>query len=287
MEAVERKYLTEEDLESSWTPDLYFAKHKEAAESILVLDDMCQHGYKVPELTDGMTSAQTRAALVTVANFHAATVALQHKEGKNLQEEFPYLLSVDQSVESFNCLVERGLPLLLKFLESRKDQAQVREGLTRYSGPRAAQVLREVLAPSDKLNTLVHCDFWCNNLLFKEVEDAAARCCIIDWQMVMYGRPAIDVALLLTTSLEPAERRKHGSELLAAYWDAFMARLSKFGIESKALKYTKQDLEADFRAAQAMAALVVVGSVDIALGTPGREERVLNLLADLLEQGVL
>lgn len=247
---------------------------------------MCQHGYKVPELTEGMTPVQTRSALVTLANFHAATVALQLKEGKTLTEEFPYLLSVDQAVESFNCLVERGLPLLLKFLESRKDEAEVREGLTRYSGPRAAQVLREVLAPSDKLNTLVHCDFWCNNLLFKE-EDTSTRCCVIDWQMVMYSRPAIDVALLITTSLCPDERRKHGSDLLSAYWDSFTARLAKFGIEGEAIKYTKEDLESDYKAAQAMAALVVVGSVDIALGTPAREERVLNLLSDLMKQGVL
>ncbi|XP_050687158.1 uncharacterized protein LOC126993077 isoform X2 [Eriocheir sinensis] len=286
VEAVERKYLTEEDLDASWTPDLYYAKHKEATESILVLDDMCQHGYKVPELTEGMSPAQTRSALVMLANFHAATVALQLKEGKTLTEEFPYLLSMDQAVESFNCLVERGLPLLLKFLESRKDQAEVREGLTRYSGPRAAQVLREVLAPSDKLNTLVHCDFWCNNLLFKE-DDSNTRCCIIDWQMVMFSRPAIDVAFLITTSLCPDERRKHGRDLLSTYWDSFMARLSKFGIEDKAIKYTKEDLEADYKSAQAMAALVVVGSVDIALGTPAREDRALNLLADLMKEGVL
>lgn len=251
-----------------------------------VLDDMCQHGYKMPDLTEGMTPAQIRCALVTLANFHAATVALHLKEGKTLTEEFPYLLSVDQAVESFNCLVERGLPLLLKFLESRKDQAEVREGLTRYSGPRAAQVLREVLSPSDKLNTLVHCDFWCNNLLMKE-DDSTLRCCVIDWQMVMYSRPAIDVAFLMTTSLCPAERQKHGQDLLSGYWDAFTARLSKFGIEDGAVKYTKEDLEGDYKSAQAMAALVVVGSVDIALGTPAREERVLNLLSDLMKQGVL
>ncbi|XP_064092321.1 uncharacterized protein LOC135205512 [Macrobrachium nipponense] len=286
LEGVERQYLTEDLIEPSWAPDLYYAKHKEEAESILVLADMCQRGYKVQDLTQGLTVSQAKAALVAIANVHAAALTLQIKEKQPLPQKYPYLLSTDQAVESFNCLIDRGLPLLLKFLESRKDRAAVREGLQKYSGKDSTEILRSVLATSDKLNTLVHCDFWCNNLLFKQ-EDDTPRCCIIDWQMVMYGRPAIDVAMLISTSLEPAERRKHAPALISDYWDAFMARLGQFGVEKDAVKYTKEDLDEDYKAALAMSALVVVGSVDIALGSAGREERVLNLLADLMNEGIL
>lgn len=286
LEGVERQYLTEDAIDMCWAPDLYHAKHKQAAESILVLADMCQKGYKVQDLTQGLTVSQAKAALIAIANVHAAALALQLNEKKPLQQRYPYLLSMDQAVESFSCLIDRGLPLLLKFLESRKDRAGVREGLQKYSGKGAAAILRGVLAPSDKLNTLVHCDFWCNNLLFKEEEDTT-RCCIIDWQMVTYGRPAIDVAMLISTSLEPSERRKHGASLLSDYWDAFMSRITKFDVEKDAIKYTKEDLERDYKAAQAMSALVVVGSVDIALGSTAREDRVLELLADLMTDGIL
>ncbi|KAK7081287.1 hypothetical protein SK128_006247 [Halocaridina rubra] len=286
LEGVERQYLTEDAIDTCWAPDLYYAKHKEAAESILVLADMCQRGYKVQELTQGLTIPQAKAALIAIANVHAAALTLQIKENKPLQQRYPYLLSMDQAIESFSCLIDRGLPLLSKFLASKKDRASVREGLQKYSGKVAADVLRGVLTPSEKVNTLVHCDFWCNNLLFKE-EEETTRCCIIDWQMVMYGRPAIDVALLISTSLEPSERRKHGPSLVSDYWDAFMSRLTKFGVEKDAVKYTKDDLEEDFKAAQAMAGLVVVGSVDIALGSTEREERVLQLLEDLMSEGIL
>lgn len=286
LEGVERQYLTEDAFGVIWSPDLYYAKHKEAAESILVLADMCQRGFKVQDLTEGLTVPQAQAALTTLANVHAAAFTLEVKEKKPLQERYPYLLSMEQATESFHCLVDRGLPLLLKYLESRKDRAAVREALHRYSGERTAEVFRSVLAPSDKLNTLVHCDFWCNNLLFKKEGDAT-RCCIIDWQMVTYGRPAIDVAMLICTSLEASERRKHAPELVSDYWDAFTSRLTKFGIEKEAIKLTKEDLVADFKAAQAMSALVVVGSVDIALGNAAREERVLELLTDLMNEGVL
>ncbi|XP_069170304.1 uncharacterized protein [Procambarus clarkii] len=287
LEGVERQYLTEDSINLVWAPELYYAKHKMAAESILVLADMCQRGYKMQDLTEGLTLSQAESALTTMANIQAASLALQIKEGKPLQERYPYLLSMEQAVESFNCLVDRGLPLLLKFLESRKDRAAVREGLRKYSGHhRAVEVLRSILAPSDKLNTLVHCDFWSNNLLFKKDGDTT-RCCVIDWQTVMYGRPAIDVAMLICTSLEASQRRKHEAQLLSAYWDAFTSRLAKFGIEKESIKYTEDDLKEDFKAAQAMSGLVVVGSVDIALGNKAREERVLELLSDLMKAGVL
>ncbi|XP_063597497.1 uncharacterized protein LOC134774113 [Penaeus indicus] len=287
LEEVERKYLTEDFLSSSWAPKLYYAKHKQASESILVLEDMCQHGYQVEDLTKGLSQDQIKAAITALANVHAAAVALEVKEKKPLKERYPYLLSMEQAVESFTCLVDRGLPLLLKFLESRKDYAAVREGLQKYQGQKmAADVFRKVLTPSERINTLVHCDYWCNNLLFKNGEERT-DCCIIDWQMVTYGRPAIDLAFLISTSLETGERRKHCPELLSHYWQAFTSRLSKYDIKQESHKYSREDLEADFKAAQTMAGLVVVGSVDIALGFPAREERVLELLADLLKGGIL
>ncbi|KAK4305624.1 hypothetical protein Pmani_022490, partial [Petrolisthes manimaculis] len=290
IEKVERQHLTEAEADGGlgleWTPELYYSKHTEATESILVLSDMCQRGYRVQDLTQGLTPDQARAALTSLASFHAAAVALQVKEGKSLLERFPYLMSTTQAVDSFRCLVERGLPLLNKFLESRKDQSGVRERLARYAGPRTVEVLQSVLTPSDKLNTLVHCDFWCNNLLFREAEDKT-NCCIIDWQMVMHGRPAIDVALLVSTSLGSVERRKHGKELLETYWAALCSRLRKYGLENELAKYTREDLERDYKSGLAMSALVVVGSVDIALGSPAREERVIALLSDLMKEGVI
>ncbi|XP_076054666.1 uncharacterized protein LOC143033287 [Oratosquilla oratoria] len=283
---IEQKYLPEEEAGRLAVPECFHAVYRPGAESILVLSDLKVEGYAILDLTKGLSQKQAELALGQLAKIHAASYAMQVKENIKLEDKFPYLMTVDQAVTSFQSLVDRGLPLLLRFLENKTEHKAVLDVLHRYTGQRASEVFRKVLTPSDKLNVLVHNDFWCNNLLFgKEEEEETCR--IIDWQMIMMGRPSIDLALLLCTSVPPKVRRDHASTILSSYWEAFLARIRLYGIEEKTLKYTLENLKEDYESAQAMAAMVIVGSVDIALGVQAREERVLELVADLASSSIL
>jgi len=285
LESVEREALGDSSVHDCWVPPHYYSRHKEASESILVLADMCKRGYKLESLTKGMSVAQTKSALNAIANFHAASFAYKHKNKKDLVKEFPYVMSQKQAVESFTNLVDRGLPLLLKFLENKKEHSELRDNLKRYSGKRTVDALNAALTLSDKLNTLIHCDFWCNNVLF--TNETNPKCCIIDWQMLMHGKPAIDVAMMIMISLNTDDRRAQEKSLVEDYWKFFSTRLQQLGVEEKDVNYSKSDLDSDYKTAQVMAALVIIGSVDIALGFPTKEKRVLNLLKDLFDTSIL
>lgn len=61
--------------------------------------------------------------------------------------------------------------------------------------------------------TLVHGDYQAGNILFSPESIAG----VIDWQVTMRARGAIDVAHLVVRSLNPADRRLYQSELLETY----------------------------------------------------------------------
>lgn len=67
---------------------------------------------------------------------------------------------------------------------------------------------------------LVHGDYRLDNLLFPP--HGAPGVSAVDWQTLSIGLPARDLAYLVSTSLEPAERRTHERAVVAAYHQALV-----------------------------------------------------------------
>ncbi|CAA9994917.1 unnamed protein product [Nesidiocoris tenuis] len=106
--------------------------------------------------------------------------------------------------------------------------------------------------------------------------------------MVTYSRPTNDVALLIVSSVPTELRRRHTTTLLDSYWSQFtnLARQLSLDVTGE-LGYTRDDLTRDFRRSQLLALLLCIGSVDVALGDPITEQRLLDLLQDLHDDGIL
>jgi hypothetical protein len=77
----------------------------------------------------------------------------------------------------------------------------------------------------DGPSTVTHGDFRTDNLLFGG-RGGEVPLATVDWQTIGHGRGALDLAYLLTTSLDPEVRRAEESALLAAY----LERLGELGV---------------------------------------------------------
>lgn len=86
-------------------------------------------------------------------------------------------------------------------------------------------MLGAYLADGGDPRTVTHGDFRTDNLLF-EARGGAVPMATVDWQTVGAGPGALDVAYLLTTSLDREVRVAHERTLLAAYHE----RLSELGV---------------------------------------------------------
>lgn len=137
------------------------------------------------------------------------------------------------------------------------------------------------------MSLITHTDFWCNNLMFLAKTDNC-ECIILDWQMVTFSRPTNDIALLLISSVPAALRRQHTEMLLDKYWGNLTQTCKKLGLDVETeLEYDRKKLGQDYKRSQLLALLLCIGSIDVALGDPFTEERLLELLKDLHADGVL
>lgn len=249
---------------------------------MLVLENLKTRGFSGAEFSQGLTRAQTEAALVAVARFHALSLAMKVVEGIELSGQYPFLFQTARATDSYQHLVERGLPQLARFLELRPGYESVLERL-RAIKPTTKELIAELLAPEEPIALITHTDFWCNNLLFQE-----DKCAILDWQMVTYSRPTNDVALLLVSSVPTELRRENTDELLEKYWNELTGTSHRLGVDVEAqLGYNLEQFRKDYKKSQLLALLLCIGSVDVALGDPLTEQRLLDLLTDLHQDGIL
>ncbi|EEZ97589.1 uncharacterized protein LOC103314480 [Tribolium castaneum] len=275
-------------------PQCYYAHYSPGSpepepsppESVLVLENIKPSGYSSADFSRGLTLRQTTSAVDAIARIHGLSLALKIKEGKSLVERYPFLFQTTRASDSYQQLVERGLPQLSQFLERRPGQEGVLAALNDLR-PHTKDIIENLLAPEEPMALITHTDFWCNNLMFQEDENVST-CAILDWQMVTYSRATNDLALLLISSVPAELRRLHTEKLLDGYWTNLTETCCRFKLDvEKELGYNRKQLGEDYKRSQLLALLLCIGSVDLALGNAQMEERLLALLQDLYDEGLL
>ncbi|XP_044756297.1 uncharacterized protein LOC123314910 [Coccinella septempunctata] len=255
-------------------------------ESVLVLENIKSSGYACSDFSRGLTLKQTKAAVQAIAQIHALSLSYKVLEAKSLTDKYPFLFQTTRASDSYQQLIERGLPQLSQFLETRPGLADILAALNELR-PHTKAIIESLLTPKEPLALITHTDFWCNNLMFKE-DDSSCQCSILDWQMVTYSRATNDLALLLVSSVPAELRRLHTSKLLDNYWEILVSTCRRLGLDVETtLEYDRDQLERDYKHSQLLALLLCIGSVDLALGNAQMEERLLELLQDLHKDGLL
>lgn len=247
-------------------------------ETILVLEDLKAHNYHSPDFSAGLTLEQATLALEAIAKVHAISLAMRLRHTANLNDVYPFLFQTDKATDSYQMLLDRGLPQLGLFLEKKPHMMPILNSILNIRHE-MKNVISSLLSPKGPIALLTHTDFWCNNLLFR---GDGGHCIVLDWQMVTYSRPTNDVALLIISSLSAALRREHTDHLLDRYWEALTSFSVKLNVDIEGvLRYSRTDLQEDYRRSQLLAILLCIGSVDVALGNASAEQRLLDVLKDL------
>lgn len=217
------------------TPRLHHAEiADEGGDFVLLLEDLAPAAQG--DQVAGCTPAQVEDAVVNLAGLHGprwCDPSLLQVEGLALNGPDDAALMAE--------LLGPAVELFLANLDgllSEDDAATVRA---------VPEVIEGwALARSERFG-LVHGDYRLDNLLFPTSGRGVAA---VDWQTLSLGLPARDLAYVVATSLDPAERRAHERDLVAAYHRA----LGEHGVTS----YSLAQCWDDYRFAQLQAPLVAV-----------------------------
>jgi hypothetical protein len=221
----------------------------------LVMQDMApaEQGDQIA----GCTADQAKTAACNVARLHAATW------NSPALEQLDWLIPpvYQNAGMTSDFLTEATKTFIARYGTSPEDAAVLQTFAERFAGWANGR-----LAPF----SLVHNDYRLDNLLFSppghEVAVAA-----VDWQVLTVGLPARDVAFLLATGMEPAERRTWERSVVDAYHGILVSR----GVAG----YSDDDCWEDYRYALFQGLLITVLGAYVARPTE-RGDRMFKIMVE-------
>lgn len=127
------------------------------------------------------------------------------------------------------------------------------------------QVMTKTIQPVEPLATLCHGDFTLNNILFKTEADGRHRPMLIDFALITYSTPVVDLSTYLYCSCSNELRKEKFSEIMRAYHDALREYLLDVGVQDIE-RYSYDALLDDFKKGALFGFVIMSFFIPVLLG---------------------
>ncbi|KAJ8673811.1 hypothetical protein QAD02_005073 [Eretmocerus hayati] len=195
-----------------WSPSCYLADI-----NTLVLEDLRAQGFSI-SVDWPLNGTLVRSALSSLARFHASSILVQMRLGPSFKSLYS------------NAIEEKVYTNLQKFRQINLVGYETVALMAGKLGLDSSLVQKvfdrayENMKPEEgKCNVLCHSDLWKNNLMFDK--SVPPRCVLVDYQMLKYASPALDVGMLLYVNTTPEFRKEFEGEMLEHYYSTFCTTL--------------------------------------------------------------
>uniref|UniRef100_A0A1B0GJS4 CHK kinase-like domain-containing protein n=1 Tax=Lutzomyia longipalpis TaxID=7200 RepID=A0A1B0GJS4_LUTLO len=205
------------------------------ADAVILLENIKIKGYTVGDRAKGFDLEHTELILRNVAKFHAAPIALRHKDAQLFDQKVRAHLKkidIDEGLTS-----EAAAEMKKKQFQAFENELKsIPEVLSLYDIiARQLEMCQERqrdlnFYEENIFNTICHNDLWVNNVMI--AYDAAgkpSRVKIFDFQLIMYASMSLDVLFFLFTSVQNDILLENFDNFLKFYFDEFCKSLKFFG----------------------------------------------------------
>ena len=214
-------------------PQCIYADEKPPEESVLVLQNIGQQGFKLCQWKYRAPLEYTVAAIREIARFHTKGYVMKER---NRDEFFDFVRTIQEvrfesDLENImkmviNSSMNRGVD----YLRDHGHGGEFYDKLRSKFENGYQTVMLEVVKPEEPLATLCHGDFTLNNTFFKR-EDGELKVMFIDFAMIRYGSPVIDLSTFLSLHCAEELDKDMIDKALKVYHDSLKQCLAENGIE--------------------------------------------------------
>lgn len=225
---------------------------KETQQYAVVLEDLRYSDYLMFSKFDKLDFEHASSVLKELGRFHAVSFAVRHQKPE-LFSEIKKLRSAGikmvLTIESGKELVHNSLVKAISVLDPVTDAALVVK--MNKLNERYEEILNECTDPevAEPYCVVNHGDCWNNNMLYRyddPLSNDSKKCVsdvrLIDWQMVQYCTPIVDLSHFLFLATEKPLRDKHFDDLLKVYHGSLSELLTEFGLEVNEI-FSYNDME--------------------------------------------
>ncbi|XP_063236668.1 uncharacterized protein LOC134538964 isoform X2 [Bacillus rossius redtenbacheri] len=249
--AIQKEHKIPEDLFLDVIPECYGARTSRGGgidqpvdeSSVILMENLKESGYRLADRIVGLDLKHLEYVVTRLARFHATATVLKLKKPEVFRD------TVMKAAAEFNRAPppdggeDKGpegildtlsdLPVVQRFMARlkevmAKEYAQFKKG--------------EFPKPREPFATLLHNDFWTNNMMFSyggSIGEEITGVKIFDFQLAAYGSPVRDLLFLLYSSRSLNVTKEDCDDLIRLYHNEFIKWLELFGCDTELFNYDK------------------------------------------------
>ncbi|XP_048004967.1 uncharacterized protein LOC125240838 [Leguminivora glycinivorella] len=207
-----------------------------AQDDLVILKDLKQQGFVMPDRRQGLTIEQCYFVLKNLSQFHALSLAMKHYNPEafydliDVHDGITEVLFSGDNEEYYKSYYREAMHNALDMVEEGLADSEDKEKyLSKFrefcSEDTFFQMMVSLVTPREPLAVINHGDCWTNNFLFRYVDGDIAEMVTVDFQLVRYSSPTVDLAYLLYLCLSREQRTEHLPSLLEYYTEELHKRL--------------------------------------------------------------
>ncbi|XP_055547038.1 uncharacterized protein LOC129731230 [Wyeomyia smithii] len=201
---------------------LYFAKEPNV---VMVFEDISVQGYSMKDSL--LSLSEAKIVYKKMARWHAASV--------HLANTVPVIKTLNKGLasvtnEEFESIWDSNIGMLAKVIQEWPGYEHFSEkvdNLKKKIYKKLSHIYQ--LKESNIYNVLNHGDLHYKNMMYKIENGTTKDILLLDYQISVWGSPAIDIIYSLYVLCSTETRENHRGELIKFYYDEFVASLNKFG----------------------------------------------------------
>ncbi|XP_014488120.1 PREDICTED: uncharacterized protein LOC106751660 isoform X2 [Dinoponera quadriceps] len=197
-------------------------------QAAIILENLKHQDYTTQDRIVGLDKVHMDFAIGHLAKLHAITICMKLKKPEFFQEKV--LPALDYSL---NEGAKNGmLDMVTKAHNDYKEIPEAEPYLKRIE-KMIEHGYRTVVTPEEPWRTLVHNDFWVNNMLFKYDEAGKpVNMKIVDFQLTAYDYGVNDLIFFLLSSSRREVLDDHLEDMIDLYYDSFVHCLKSLGVDA-------------------------------------------------------
>nr|XP_033329242.1 uncharacterized protein LOC117221964 [Megalopta genalis]XP_033329243.1 uncharacterized protein LOC117221964 [Megalopta genalis]XP_033329244.1 uncharacterized protein LOC117221964 [Megalopta genalis] len=209
-------------------------------QAVIILENLKYNGYDTADRIHGLDKEHTEFALKALARLHALTVALKLKKPQLFEKIAAIVMEDNPNDTTLRCLYD----MIKKAQDDLHEMEEAKPYLDRVDRTLeyCEQESKNAKKPEEPWATLVHNDFWVNNMMFRH--DARGQLLgvkIVDFQLSVYDYGIKDLIFFLVSSANREVLDHQLDHMIDYYYDSFVKSLKKLKVDTE--KFSKKKFD--------------------------------------------
>ncbi|KAH8232366.1 hypothetical protein KR032_004871 [Drosophila birchii] len=228
-------------------PEKLFATtlHVDYEHEAIIFEDLAVSNHVLADRLTGFDLEHTRLGLRKLAKMHAAAAVLNERK-PGILTKFDHGI-FNRHTTGFAPFFENMCDVAADFAATCPELGETYARKLREVRKRVMEYSTRVYDPQPgEFNTLMHGDYWVNNVMMRYGErKEPLDMILIDFQFCSWSSPAVDLHYFFNTSVQPAIRYEHQEALIQYYHTVLVETLKdlKFGGYTPTLRQLVLQLE--------------------------------------------